>query len=125
MNIEPFCIGICGQKQSGKDETAAILVPMLSRYMNKTFVKAAFADAVKDILCNFHYLDEKTKKPIKITKDFIEKNKNNDYIPIGWECNVRNALCNIGDRFREINPEVWTDIVLLNNKIFSFYRAKL
>lgn len=115
MKNESFCIGLCGQKQVGKDESAAILIPLLSNNMNKKFVRVAFADAVKNTLCMLHYIDEKTKKSKRVTREFIENNKNNDYIPHGWECNIRDALCNIGDRFREINKEAWVDIALLNN----------
>ena len=64
----------------------------------------------------FHYTDEKTKKPIRVTRDFIEANKENtQFKPGGWDCDVRWALCNIGDRFREICPEVWIDIAMFNN----------
>ena len=117
MKKNSFCLGLCGQKQVGKDTAALTLIPELSKHMNQEFVRVGFADAVKNTLCMFHYTDEKTKEPIRVTREFIEENKENtDFIPGGWECDVRWALCNIGDRFREINPEIWIDIALLNNK---------
>lgn len=114
---EPFCVGLCGQKQVGKDTVSEILIPALSKNLNKDFVRVAFADAVKNTLCMFNYLDEETNKSVRVSRQFIEDNKENtEYIPKGWECDIRWALCNIGDRFREINPDVWIDIALLNNK---------
>ena len=114
---EPFCVGLCGQKQVGKDTIAKTLIPALSKNLNKDFTHVAFADAVKNTLCMFYYLNEETNEPIRVSRQFIEDNKENTkYFPKGWKGNVRWALCNIGDRFREINPEIWIDIALLNNK---------
>ena len=115
MKNEQFCLGLCGQKQVGKDTVAEFVIPILSKEMFKDFSRVAFADAVKNTLCAFHYKDSKTHKQIRVTREFIESNKNSDIIPEGWECHVRGALCNIGDRFREINPEIWIDIAMLNN----------
>jgi len=110
-----YCIGLCGQKQVGKDTICEILIPKLSKELNTDFERVAFADAVKNVLCLFHYEDDKGEKT-RVNRDWIEENKENvDYVPGGWDTHVRGALCNIGDRFREIDNGVWIDIALLNN----------
>ncbi len=111
-----FCIGLTGQKQVGKDTICEFLICKLNKELNTKFERVAFADAVKNVLGLFHFKDISGKK-VRVNREWIEDNKENmDYIPSGWKTNVREALCNIGDRFREIDSEVWLDIALLNNK---------
>jgi len=111
----PYCIGLCGQKQVGKDTICEILIPILNKKLMTSFERVAFADAVKNVLGLFHYRDDNENK-VRVNREWIENNKENvDYIPKGWETNVRGALCKIGDRFREIDGGVWIDIALLNN----------
>jgi hypothetical protein len=119
-----FCLGISGQKRSGKDTLAKILIPLLQKELNTVFYHESFADAVKNILCMFYYKDLKSSK--KVSRDFIEEYKNKeDFIPGGWNMCVRDALVNIGDRFREIYSNIWIDIIFNknnNNKIITDVR---
>lgn len=120
-----YCLGLSGQKQTGKDTAAQILIPILSEEMSKKFVRAAFADEVKRILCLFSYQDANTGNRPRVVPEFIEEYKERaDFIPGGWKMNVRQALINIGDRFREIYPEIWMDLVLCNpkNKVITDVR---
>lgn len=109
-----FCLGISGQKRNGKDSICEIIKPILEKEIGE-FKVSSFAEAVKSILCQFFYVENGSMK--KVTKEWIEKNKNNEnYVPENWNMNVRDALINIGNRFREIDPDVWINIISTNNK---------
>jgi hypothetical protein len=108
------CIGICGQKQVGKDTVFEILKPILEKNLNKQFIRVAFADEVKNMLCKFRYIDNKHGF-VKVTREFIEDNKNKEDIPNGWNMNIRDAMNNIGDRFREICPNIWIHLAFLQS----------
>lgn len=119
-----FCLGISGQKKSGKDTLANILIPLLQKELGIVFYHESFADSVKNILSMFYYTESGNKK--KVSREFIEEYKNKEeFIPEGWNMCVRDALINIGDRFREICPNIWIDIVLNknnNNKVITDVR---
>lgn len=110
--MHPFCLGLSGQKRSGKDTVYEIIKDTLDSELNTSFKRIGFADNVKKVLCLFHYQDE-SGESCPVTPKFIEEQKiNSHYIPDGWEMDVRSALINIGDRFRDICPTVWMDMVL-------------
>ncbi|MFW5794549.1 MAG: hypothetical protein ACOCV1_03590 [Bacillota bacterium] len=118
-----FCLGLCGQKRSGKDTIYNFIHKNLENEMNLDFKKVAFADAVKNVLCLFSY--KQNGNLIKVDKEFIEEYKTKeDLIPESWNMSVREALNNIGDRFREVCPNVWIDIALNSsgNKIVTDVR---
>jgi hypothetical protein len=102
------CIGVCGQKQQGKDTLADYLAPKLSRnlvvpchggvrYEAAPWGRGSFAGAVKRIFCETFNKD----------LDFIEYWKTRDDIPPGMAMPVRQALTFIGDGFRKIQPDIW------------------
>ena len=119
-----YTLGISGLKQSGKDTSCGIMIPILSKALSRDFKQQAFADAVKNVLCLFGYTDEAGNWR-KVNKTWIEENKvRPDYVPGGWKMGVREALINIGDRFREICPSIWLDLVMnsIDDKIVSDVR---
>jgi hypothetical protein len=107
-----YCIGLCGQKQVGKDTVFEILKPYLEKELNKKFVRIAFADEVKNLLCKFRYYEG--GKLVRITREYIEENKNNTLIALGMKMCIRDAMNNIGDRFREISQDIWIQMAFLN-----------
>ena len=114
-----FCLALSGQKQNGKDTVAGIIKPLLDKEFNQ-FELTSFAGNVKRFLCNFFYEENGIKK--KVTKEWIEEKKCvENFIPNGWNMSVRDALINIGDRFREINEDVWIDLALnpIKNRIIT------
>lgn len=118
-----FCLGISGQMRSGKDTVCEMIRPLLDDATGRKFERVSFADAVKGMLCAFSYREK--GKTISVTREWIEENKvKSDFVPEGWGMNVRSALINIGDRFREICPTVWIDIAMRRgcDKIISDVR---
>lgn len=109
-----YCIGLCGQKQVGKDTVFEIMKPHLEQALSKRFVRIAFADEVKNMLCKFRYMGS-GQKLTRVTRDFIEDNKNSAAIPNGWNMCIRDAMNNVGDRFREICPDIWIHLAFLNS----------
>lgn len=92
-----------GQMANGKTEAAEYLHRRLSGLVNWRTV--AFGDAVKDVFASSFNVD----------RDFIEKWKRNSSPPPGFKKNVRESLMFIGDGFREINPNIWIDILYRNH----------
>lgn len=100
-------IGISGQKRSGKDTIANFLEPYLSEINPAPWKRVAFAEPIRMILCQV----------FGVSKEWIEEWKVKDEIPPGWNMNVREALINIGDRFREIKTNCWIDLAMENSSI--------
>lgn len=109
-------IGISGKKRSGKDTICRILLPKLRALGLGPWNQVAFAEPVKNILSGI----------FGVSREWIEEWKVRDEIPEGWEMTVREALINIGDRFREIKKSVWRDRAfnLPGNKVITDLRYK-
>jgi len=109
-------VAISGKKQSGKDTLCDLLQPKLDKLGVGRWSRIAFADGVKDVLC----------RVLGVNREFVEEWKTKDEVPPGWEMTVREAMINIGDRFREIKPTIWMDLVFRRrgNKLISDVRYK-
>lgn len=90
-------IGISAQMQNGKDTVANYLVEKLG----EDWKRVAFATGVKRVFTNTFGKD----------LEFIEKWKVNKEPPEGFKKTVRQALQFIGDGFREIQDNIWIDLL--------------
>lgn len=98
-------IGIAATAGSGKDTLAQYLIPLLTT-QDDVWIRAAFADKIKDIFCELFNVD----------KQFIENWKRIKTPPPGFLKNVRECLTDIGDKFRYMKSDIWIDHVFLNQK---------
>lgn len=115
-------IGVAGQAQQGKDTLADYLAfklneERLERRRREQLLstkcslnldgksvfweRSAFARAVKQIYCETFDKD----------LDFVEFWKTNPEIPPGMDMTVRKALQLIGDGFRQIQRNIWIDLM--------------
>lgn len=94
-------IALSGQRESGKNDSAAILTELANSggLMRRNWKLRAFADPVKEIYC----------KAFGVDRDFIEKWKRVNTPPPGFEKTVRQSLVFIGDGFRSIRPNCWIE----------------
>lgn len=96
-------IGIAGQAQMGKDTLADRLCIKLNE-SGGNWERAAFAAGVKKVFCETFAVDI----------EFVEKWKVISENPQGFDMPVRKALQFIGDGFRQIQPDIWLDLVFRN-----------
>jgi hypothetical protein len=94
-------ICVAAQQNNGKDVLADYLMQRLNE-RNGTWVRSAFANAVKEVYQNAFGVD----------RDFIEKWKRVPEPPPGMSMNVRKSLQFIGDGFRQMKDGIWIDIAL-------------
>lgn len=104
----PFLIGVGGQFGSGKDLLCNYLAGRLNADGEDSphFHRTSFASNVKRIYCEAFGVD----------LEFIEKWKRVDEPPPGMDMNVRKGLTFIGDGFRQIQGNIWIDMLLRGNK---------
>jgi ribosomal protein S8 len=108
-------IGVASQAQHGKDTLANHLAQVLNKTMGREFWKRdAFANNVKRIYCETFNKD----------MDFVEKWKVIPEVPPGMDMTVRRALQFIGDGFRQIQGNIWIELMYRNDspKIISDIR---
>jgi len=98
----PFIIGVGAQIANGKDA----LCNYLADKLGSNWHRASFASNVKRIYCEAFGVD----------LDFIEKWKRVDEPPPGFKMNIRKGLTFIGDGYRQIQPNIWIDMLLKNNE---------
>ena len=99
-------IATAGQLNTGKDEFSDYLVKKLNLVVPDSWIRSAFANAVKNTFCNSFSVD----------RAFIEKWKRIPEAPPGMKMPVRQALQFIGDGFRQIVPDIWIDIALRSDR---------
>jgi hypothetical protein len=96
-------IGVASQAQHGKDTLANYLAQVLNKSVSNKIVwkRDAFANNVKRIFCD------------TFNKDmvFVEKWKVIPEVPPGMNMTVRRALQFIGDGFRQIQSDIWIDLM--------------
>jgi hypothetical protein len=90
-------IGVAGQMRSGKDTIADHIVEKFSN----SWRRVAFATGVKRVYSENFDKDY----------DFIEEWKVKSDTPDGFSKTVRQSLQFIGDGFRQINPNIWIDLL--------------
>lgn len=95
-------IATAAQLNTGKDVFSDYLVDKLNLSFPNSWIRSAFADAVKKTFCDSFGVD----------RAFIEKWKRIPEAPPGMKMPVRQALQFIGDGFRQIVPDIWIDIAL-------------
>jgi hypothetical protein len=99
--------------QFGKDLLSDYLKDRLNeREGHETWVRSAFAKAVKDIFCKTFGKDV----------EYLEKWKVSPDVPPDLDMTVRKALQFIGDGFRQIKGSIWIDLVFRDsqkNKILA------
>jgi len=101
-------IAAFGQLMAGKDTLCDYLAENINNVNSTTsgkWERNAFANAVKDVFCQFFNVD----------RAFIEKWKRIPEAPPGMLMPVRQSLQFIGDGFRQIKPNIWIDIALRKN----------
>lgn len=95
-------IGVASQAQHGKDTFANYLGQVLNKTIGREFWRrTAFANNVKRIYCETFNKD----------MDFVEKWKVIPEIPPGMDMTVRKSLQFIGDGFRQIQGDIWIDLM--------------
>lgn len=99
-------IGVAGQLANGKDVLSDYLAEKLNSKHKIYWHRSAFATAVKDVYMTTFNKD----------KEFVEKWKRLEDIPPGMLMNVRKGLQFVGDGFRQIQPDIWMDIVFRETK---------
>ena len=110
--IKVICFS--GQIAAAKDTAADHLAERLNaiagckdtfdsheRYADICWHRSAFGNAVKDT-----YMDT-----FGVDRAFVEKWKRKEAAPPGFLKNVRSSLQWIGDGFRQINPNIWVDVL--------------
>lgn len=128
-------IGVSGQCQNGKDTLSDYLCDILNKRIKEeiitdlqkfatgtsekthftphiTYVRAAFAQGVKDVFCN----------AFGKSRDFIEEWKVKSEIPEGMDMSVRKSLQFIGNGFRQIKGDIWLERLFKDkvpNKVIS------
>lgn len=108
-------IGVASQAQHGKDTLANYLGQVLNKTMGRAHWKRdAFANNVKRIYCETFNKD----------MDFVEKWKVIPEPPPGMDMTVRKSLQFIGDGFRQIQGDIWIDLMFRKDepKIISDIR---
>lgn len=96
----------CGaQFANGKNVLCEHLENKLNAVSGETWQQASFASNVKRIFCETFGVDN----------DFIEEWKRKDEPPPGFHLPVRKCLTFIGDGFRDMQPNIWIDMLLRNN----------
>jgi hypothetical protein len=108
-------IGVASQAQHGKDTLANYLAQILNKKLGTNFWRRdAFANNVKRIYCETFNKD----------MDFVEKWKVIPEVPPGMDMTVRRALQFIGDGFRQIQGDIWIDLMFRKDdpKIISDIR---
>ena len=90
-------IGIAAQAQMGKDTIANRLVTRL----NPGWRRVAFATGVKRVF----------KDTFGVDDDFVEEWKVKTEVPEGFLKPVRQSLQFIGDGFRQIQSDIWIDLL--------------
>lgn len=103
-------IALAGKARSGKDTTADILHPLLPKNWKRT----ALATEIKKVTCDV----------MGVTADYVEEWKVKNEIPSGFVVTMREALINIGNRFREIKPTCWIDKIDNHPQILTDIRYK-
>jgi hypothetical protein len=101
-------IGIAGQKQNGKD----LLTDCLEKDLIDRVTRVAFADGIKDTLCEL----------FGVTRAWIEEWKEKPEPPPGWNMTVRKTLQFIGDGFRQIKGSIWVDQAARRVEAEQWYR---
>lgn len=100
--MPPLVVGILGCAGSGKDTLALLLACKLGE---DQVTKLAFADGIRDVLCDIMGIDY----------DTIEEWKRNAQHPPRWNVTMREGLQTVGEACRSIKPTVW--IELLENQL--------
>jgi hypothetical protein len=93
-------IGVGGQMRNGKDEISDYIAPKLG------WDRGAFGKSVKQV-----FMDT-----FDVSWDFIEEWKVKEEIPPGFDMAMRPALQFIGDGFRNIQAEIWLDLLFRKAK---------
>jgi hypothetical protein len=99
--MKPVIISFAAQLGNGKDEAANYLVTRLKG----EWYRAALAENVKRIFCD----------AFGVNREFIEKWKRIDEAPPGFKIPIRRGLTMIGDGFRDVQENVWIDMLFKNN----------
>ena len=96
-------IGIASQKQHGKSTCADYLQKSLIEKTGLDWQQCSFADKLKDTFCDL----------FGVTRAYIEEYKvREDFIPPGFNMNVRRSLEKFGGEMRAIYGNVWIDYAL-------------
>jgi len=105
MVVRPDCIvALAGHLGSGKDTLATVLeqtIKMQPELKDVPVYRMAFADPIKDIIC----------EQFNVSRSFLETAKRSKDPPEGFQRPVRDLLRHVGD-FRTFKPDVWVDALL-------------
>lgn len=99
-------IALASQAQNGKDSASNYLCDRLNSITSEKWHRAAFAYNVKRIFC----------ETFGVSFDFIEEWKVKNETPPGFNMPIRRCLTFIGDGFRDINQDIWVNLLLNENK---------
>lgn len=100
-----FLVAVGSQFGNGKNVLIDYLYSKLNQNYKCQWKIGSFASNVKRIFC----------ETFGVPLEFVEEWKRRDGCPPGFMMPVRNCLTFIGDGFRDINQDIWVNLLLDNN----------
>lgn len=113
--MKNIIIAFSGKARSGKSESAKVLREVIEQANDVKFTQFSFATKVKEIAKFYFNWDE--NKDIHHRVYATGEIKSDGSIAVDGDTEViqdkgRQLLINIGQKFREIRPTIWADIVI-------------